>query len=81
MNDPTDLSQVFTDLSERICIPKFDFPIKAIEQPAYATKTSTVVLIDHDNRVTFVERDWHNEDTSLVNPGEYNDVVHHFNLE
>ncbi|GAA5807503.1 hypothetical protein MFLAVUS_000866 [Mucor flavus] len=81
MSDPTHLPQVLTDLSERICVPKFDFPIKTIKQPAYATKTSTLVLIDHNNRVTFVERDWHNEDMSLTASGEYKDVVHHFDLE
>ncbi|KAI8080551.1 NRDE protein-domain-containing protein [Thamnidium elegans] len=81
MNDPTHLPQVLTDLSERICIPKFDFPIKTIKQPTYATKTSTVVLIDHNNRVTFIERDWYNEDMSLATPGEYKDVVHHFDLK
>lgn len=81
MSDTEDLSQLFTELSERICIPKFDYPIKGMETPTYATKTSTVVLIDHDNHVTFVERDWHDENMSPINPSEYKDILHHFDLE
>ncbi|KAI7891233.1 NRDE protein-domain-containing protein [Mucor mucedo] len=80
MNDTTDITQVFSDLSERICIPKFDFPADLAE-PTYATKTSTVVLVDHENRVTFVERDWHDENLSPFSPGAYEDISYRFTLE
>jgi uncharacterized protein with NRDE domain len=80
MNDVNNIQQVYTDLSERICIPKFEFPIESIKESSYATRTSTVVLVDHENRVTFVERDWHDENLSLINT-DYNDIIYHFNLE
>jgi uncharacterized protein with NRDE domain len=81
MCDVHNLKQVYKDLSERICIPKFDFPVDTIEEPTYATRTSTVVLVDRDNRVTFAEREWHDENQSPFKPGDYNDILHHFNLE
>lgn len=80
MNDTTDILQVFSDLSERICIPKFDFPAD-IAEPTYATKTSTVILVDHENHVTFVERDWHDENLSPFSPGTYQDISYRFTLD
>lgn len=83
MNNDKDIQQIFDDLKERISIPLFNFPGDlGIQDPAYATRTSTVVLIDRDNNVTFIERLWYNEtDLSPVNPDEYNDLVFQFNLE
>lgn len=80
MNDTTDITQVFKDLSERICIPKFNFPANLTE-PTYATKTSTVVLVDYENRVTFIERDWHDENMSPFSPSAHQDISYCFTLE
>lgn len=80
MNDTADITQVFKDLSERICVPKFKFPVDMAE-PTYATKTSTVVLVDHDNRVTFVERDWHDANLSPFSPDACDDILYRFELE
>lgn len=79
-----DIKQVFKDLSERICIPKFDFPVDSIKEPAYATRTSTVVLVDHDNQVTFVEREWHAGEENIfpvIKTDDYHDILHHFKIE
>lgn len=83
MNNEKDIQQIFDDLKERISIPLFSFPENlGIQEPAYATRTSTIVLIDHDNNVTFIERLWYNEtDLSPVNPNEYNDIMYQFNLK
>lgn len=82
MNNDKDIQQIFDDLKERISIPLFNFPGNlGIQEPAYATRTSTIVLIDHDDNVTFIERLWYNEtDLSPVNPNEYNDIMYQFNL-
>ncbi|KAF1806653.1 NRDE protein-domain-containing protein [Mucor lusitanicus] len=83
MNNDKDIQQIFDDLKERISIPLFNFPGNlGIQEPAYATRTSTIVLIDRDDNVTFIERLWYNEtDLSPVNPGEYNDLIFQFSLE
>ncbi|GAN07645.1 conserved hypothetical protein [Mucor ambiguus] len=83
MNNDQDIQQIFDDLKERISIPLFNFPGNlGIQEPAYATRTSTIVLIDRDDNVTFIERLWYDErNLSPVNPGEYNDLVFQFPLE
>lgn len=80
MKNEDDVSQVMKDLKETVCVPKFDFPIKELKEPTYATKTSTVVLVDYEGNVTFVERDWFDENLNRVEPNSYNDVVEHFQL-
>jgi uncharacterized protein with NRDE domain len=82
MNNVEDIQQIFADLQERIAVPLFNFPIPNIKDPAYGTRTSTIVLIDHDNHVTFIERLWYDPETLLpINSDEYDDVVYHFDLE
>jgi uncharacterized protein with NRDE domain len=80
LKDDKDIVQVFDDLKETVCVPKFDFPVQEIKQPAYATKTSTVVLVDYEGNVTFTERDWYDESLVPIQPGNYNDVVEHFKI-
>ncbi|KAI9480644.1 MAG: NRDE protein-domain-containing protein [Benjaminiella poitrasii] len=83
MNDVKDIKQIFDDLRERICIPLFEFPdFPGVNDRSYATRTSAVVLIDHENNVTFVERLWRDEsDLSLLDPDKYDDAIFHFKLE
>lgn len=79
-HDEEDLTEVFKDLKETICVPKFDFPFEGIKEPEYATRTSTVVLIDYDGNVSFIERDWYDENLVPYKHGEFNDIVEHFKL-
>ncbi|CAO3609480.1 unnamed protein product [Mucor hiemalis] len=79
-SDEKDITEVFKDLKETVCVPKFDFPFEGIKEPAYATRTSTVVLIDYDGNVSFIERDWYDENLVPIKHGEFNDIVEHFKL-
>lgn len=82
MNNVEDMQKIFDDLQERISVPFFNFPVPDIEEPAYGTRTSTIVLIDHDDHVTFTERLWYDIETLLpINPDEYDDATYHFDLE
>ncbi|KAI7897937.1 NRDE protein-domain-containing protein [Cokeromyces recurvatus] len=83
MTNVQDMQRIFDDLKERICIPLFEFPeCPGVKDLSYATRTSTIVLIDYDNNVTFIERLWRDEnDLTLFNPENYNDVIYHFKLE
>ncbi|KAI8882745.1 DUF833-domain-containing protein [Backusella circina FSU 941] len=77
MTDVTNIQQVFADLKERICVPLFNF----INGAYYATRTSTVVLVDYDGRVTFVERDWYNKDKEPITCFDDADRKFSFNIE
>ncbi|KAI8097837.1 NRDE protein-domain-containing protein [Gilbertella persicaria] len=82
MSNVQDVDQIFADLKERICIPKFDWPKSLnLKDYTYGTRTSTIVLIDHQGHVTFVERLWHDKETfSPANPNHFNDIIFHFDL-
>ncbi|KAI8096320.1 NRDE protein-domain-containing protein [Halteromyces radiatus] len=56
-NDPTNIGQVMTDFKERIFIPKLNNK-ELGNNASYATRTSTVILVDRQDNVIFVERDW-----------------------
>ncbi|KAI7859147.1 NRDE protein-domain-containing protein [Circinella umbellata] len=47
-----DVAQILEDVKNWIFVPKFEYL-----NNAYATRTSTVILIDHDGNAVFVERD------------------------
>jgi uncharacterized protein with NRDE domain len=77
MKDVTSIKQIFADLKERICVPLFDFSNEAY----YATRTSTVVLVDYEGRVTFVERDWYTKDREPITCFDSVDRKFSFNIE
>ncbi|KAI9265049.1 NRDE protein-domain-containing protein [Phascolomyces articulosus] len=47
-----DVSQILEEVKHWIFVPKFEYL-----HGAYATRTSTVILVDHDGNTTFIERD------------------------
>ncbi|CAG8496950.1 22852_t:CDS:2 [Cetraspora pellucida] len=47
-----------------IRIPKFD------NNGAYGTRTSTAILVDHDDNVVFVEKTWFDEDENIIEDDE-----------
>ncbi|KAI8374432.1 NRDE protein-domain-containing protein [Radiomyces spectabilis] len=64
--DTSNLELVLEEMKQRICIPKFsnsDFG-NATE---YATRTSTVILVDHDGHAVFVERQRYDEQGAVRN--------------
>lgn len=82
MTDTENVDTIMNDLKERIFIPKFDFPaITGIKEPSYGTRTSTVVLIDYDDNVTFVERDWYDSNLSLCKSGECDERSFRFQID
>ncbi|KAI8977131.1 NRDE protein-domain-containing protein [Mycotypha africana] len=82
MTNTGDVEHIYGDLKERICIPLFNFPENLnLKNSAYATRTSTVVLLDYNDNVTFIERMWYNEDD--ITPAthvNFNDKVYRFTL-
>ncbi|KAI9281835.1 NRDE protein-domain-containing protein [Sporodiniella umbellata] len=74
---------VSKNLQQRIFITNFyGFEYQESGYLGYATRTSTVVLIDYDGNVTFVERDWYNTKTfQQLKPSEYEDRLFRFQLE
>ncbi|RCH90568.1 hypothetical protein CU097_006924 [Rhizopus azygosporus] len=82
MTDTENVDTIMNNLKERIFIPKFDFPdITGIKEPSYGTRTSTVVLIDYDDNVTFVERDWYDSNLSLCKSGECDERSFRFQID
>ncbi|KAI8971361.1 NRDE protein-domain-containing protein [Pilobolus umbonatus] len=75
-DDPILLSE---ELKEHIFCPKFHNGPDDARDYTYATRSSTIVLIDYDNCVTYVERNWHDENHELLS--EFNDAVYKFELE
>ncbi|KAI9029036.1 NRDE protein-domain-containing protein [Phycomyces nitens] len=62
-----DIDQVMADITERIFVPLFRNS-EFMSSASYGTRTSTVVLVDHEGRTTFVERDIY--DTIVENDGK-----------
>lgn len=59
LTDTTSIQKVFEEIKSVIRVPHIVF---ASNEP-YATRTSTVVLVDHEGMVTFLERDWFDSTT------------------
>jgi uncharacterized protein with NRDE domain len=58
-----DVAHLMAEFKKRIFIPKVNG--KPLGNGAsYGTRTSTVILVDKDDKVTFVERDWYESDDS-----------------
>lgn len=80
MNNENDILQIFADLKERIHVPLFKFPKSlGLKVSEYATRTSSIVLIDHENNVTFVEHAWYptSNDTEHIDK----DLIYHFKIK
>lgn len=56
-----DVTHLMAGFKERIFIPKINSKILG-KGASYGTRTSTVILVDKDDKVTFVERDWYELD-------------------
>ncbi|KAI8330174.1 NRDE protein-domain-containing protein [Chlamydoabsidia padenii] len=55
--DPGNIPHLLQEFKERIFIPLVE-----LNNTAYGTRTSTVILVDKQDNVTFVERDWYKLD-------------------
>ncbi|KAL0088380.1 NRDE protein-domain-containing protein [Phycomyces blakesleeanus] len=83
-----DLNQVMVDITERIFVPLFRNS-EFMSSASYGTRTSTVVLVDHQGNTTFVERDIYsavaNEEGKVEyvprNPSLDQDQVFRFNVD
>lgn len=53
-SDNEDLNVIFKETKETIFTPQFKY-----QESMYGTRTSTVILVDYQGNVTFVERDWY----------------------
>ncbi|KAG1148976.1 hypothetical protein G6F37_004487 [Rhizopus arrhizus] len=77
-----DTSAIRADFKERIFIPKVDFPPSIeLKELSYGTRTSTIVLLDYEGNVTFIERDWYDSNLLPIKSGEYDDRLFEFHLQ
>ncbi|KAK9766106.1 hypothetical protein K7432_005068 [Basidiobolus ranarum] len=76
--DGSEIKQL-QDLAQCICIPKVHFPKN--ESNPYATRTSTIILINHDNELVFIEREWYNEHQEPYEDPSQHDREFRFNIQ
>ncbi|ORY03614.1 DUF833-domain-containing protein [Basidiobolus meristosporus CBS 931.73] len=75
--DSSELTKL-EDLAQCICIPKIGILGKGAN--AYATRTSTIVLLSHDNELVFVEREWYNAQHEPYEDPSQQDRVYRFTI-
>ncbi|KAG0793582.1 hypothetical protein G6F17_008898 [Rhizopus arrhizus] len=82
ISNTDDTSAIRADFKERIFIPKVDFPPSIeLKELSYGTRTSTIVLLDYEGNVTFIERDWYDSNLLPIKSGEYDDRLFEFHLQ